>query len=111
MSVKLTTPLNLPDICCPGIAEAETDGVALRGWKGGLACGKEVETCGPWVTGGWAMEMGVAWDVGPGAGVEGAEEEGVEDGVGVSTTHILGSRQRVKLDGREGEDGSTCGLL
>ena len=52
MSVKLITPLNLPDICCPGIAEAETDGVALRGWKGGLACGKEVEMCWGCATGG-----------------------------------------------------------
>lgn len=46
MSVRLTTPLNLPDVCCPGIAEAETDGVALRGWKGGFDCGMEVERCG-----------------------------------------------------------------
>ena len=98
MSVKLITPLNLPDMCCPGIAEAETDGVALRGWKGGLACGKEVERCGGWVTGGWAMEMGVPWGVGPGPGVVGAEEEGVEDGVGVSTTHILGSVQSVDFE-------------
>ena len=52
ISVKLITPLNLPDICCPGIAEAETDGVALRGWKGGLACGKEVEMCWGCRTGG-----------------------------------------------------------
>ena len=52
ISVKLTTPLNLPDICCPGIAEAETDGVALRGRKGGLACGKEVEMCCGCGTGG-----------------------------------------------------------
>lgn len=33
--------------------------------------------------------MGVAWGVGPRAGVLGAEEDGVEDGVGASTTHIL----------------------
>ena len=45
ISVRLITPLNLPDMCCPGIAEAETDGVALRDWKGGLAGGKEVERC------------------------------------------------------------------
>ena len=32
--------------------------------------------------------MGVEWRVGPEAGVDGMEE-GVEDGVGVSTTHIL----------------------
>ena len=95
ISVKLITPLNLPDICCPGIAEAETDGVALRGWKGGLACEKEVEMCWGWVTGGWAMEMGWAWGVGPGPGVEGADGVGVEDGVGFSTTHILGISQCV----------------
>lgn len=93
MSVKLTTPLSLPDMCWPGIAEADTDGVALRGWKGGLDCGKEVERCGGWRTGGWAMEIGVAWGVGPTAGVEGADEEGVEDGAGASTTHILGGSQ------------------
>ena len=40
-------------------------------------------------TGGWAMEIGAEWDDGPRAGVEG----GVEDGVGLSTTHILGSSQ------------------
>lgn len=43
MSVRLTTPLSRPDMCWPGIAEAETDGVALRGWKGGAAWAKEVE--------------------------------------------------------------------
>lgn len=59
ISVKLTTPLSLPDMCCPGIAEAETDGVAVRGKKGGLAWGRDVERCGGWVTGGWAMEIGV----------------------------------------------------
>ncbi len=64
ISVKLMTPLSLPDMCCPGIADAETDGVALRGWNGGLACGKDVERCwvwgtGGWATGGWAMETGV----------------------------------------------------
>lgn len=110
ISVKLMTPFNLPDMCCPGNAEADTEGVALRGWKGGLACGKEVERWGGWMTGGCAMEMGVAWGVGPGPGVVGAEEEGVEDGVGVSTTHILGSCQCVKLDGWKEKDG-TCGLL
>ena len=52
ISVKLITPLNLPDICCPGIAAAETDGVVLRGWKGGFACGNEVEMCWGCVTGG-----------------------------------------------------------
>ncbi len=71
--------------------------MALRGWKGGLACGKEVERCGGCVTGGWAMEMGVLWGLGPGPGVVGAEEEGVEDGVGVSTTHILGRGQCVEV--------------
>ena len=35
------------------------------------------------------MEIGVEWEDGPRAGVEG----GVEDGVGLSTTHILGSSQ------------------
>lgn len=41
------------------------------------------------------MEMGVTWGVG------GAEEEGVEDGVGASTTHILGSGQTVNLMDRK----------
>ena len=41
------------------------------------------------------MEMGWAWGVGPGPGVEGADGVGVEDGVGFSTTHILGSSQCV----------------
>ena len=31
ISVRLITPLNLPDMCWPGIAEAETEGVALSG--------------------------------------------------------------------------------
>ena len=39
------------------------------------------------------MEIGAAYRVGPGPGVVGAEEMGVEpgDADGVSTTHILGS--------------------
>ena len=39
ISVRLTTPLNLPDIAAPGSAEAETLGVVLRGRKGGWVCG------------------------------------------------------------------------
>lgn len=35
------------------------------------------------------METGVACGAGPGPGVVGAEEAGVDEGVGVSTTHIL----------------------
>lgn len=74
--------------------------MALRGRKGGLACGKELELCWGWRAGGWAMEMGVAWRWGPRAGVDG----GVEDGVGLSTTHILGSSQRGEfgIKGRKG---------
>lgn len=47
------------------------------------------------------MEIGGAWGPGPGLGpgVAGVEEDGVEDGVGVSTTHILGRGQFVGLDG------------
>ena len=41
MSVRLTTPLNLPDIAAPGRAEAETLGVVLKGRKGGWAWGVE----------------------------------------------------------------------
>lgn len=52
MSVRLTTPDNLPDICWPGRAEAETEGVEERAWKGGLACGKDVERWGGCGTGG-----------------------------------------------------------
>lgn len=37
ISVRLTTPLNLPDIPAPGRAEAETLGVVLRGRKGACA--------------------------------------------------------------------------
>ena len=37
MSVRLTTPLNLPEIAAPGNAEAETLGVVLRGRIGGWA--------------------------------------------------------------------------
>ena len=51
------------------------------------------------------MEMGAA------LGVGGAEEDGVEDGVGSSTTHILGSGQSLDLNRWDAEDGSTCGLL
>lgn len=70
-----------------------------------------MERCGEGVTGGWAKEMWLTWGVGPGPGVVGAEEDGVEDGVGVSTTHILRSSQCVNSDRWEGKDGSTCGLL
>jgi len=83
ISVKLTTPERRPDMCWPGRAEAETEGVVLRGWKGGLAWGLVVVRCGGWATGGWEREMGM------GPGVVGAEGVGVDDGVGVSTTHIL----------------------
>lgn len=41
ISVKLTTPANLPAIFAPGSADAEMDGVLLRGRKGGLDCGRE----------------------------------------------------------------------
>jgi len=37
MSVRLTTPLNFPDIAAAGSVEAETLGVVLRGRKGGWA--------------------------------------------------------------------------
>lgn len=52
ISVSETTPERRPDICCPGNAEAETEGVALRGWKGGLDCGMVMEGLGGWATGG-----------------------------------------------------------
>ena len=54
------------------------------------------------------MEIGVEWEDGPRAGVEG----GVEDGVGLSTTHILGSSQFLESRSmrRQGVV-STCGLL
>lgn len=42
-----------------------------------------------------------------GAEVVGAGE--AVDGLGISTTHILGSSQWVSLDRRKGKDGSTCG--
>ncbi len=42
MSVRLTTPFSRPDMCCPGKAEAETEAVALGGWKGGEAWGRDV---------------------------------------------------------------------
>ena len=38
------------------------------------------------------MEIGVEWEDGPREGVEG----GVEDGVGLSTTHILEDSQSVE---------------
>ena len=41
-SVRLTTPVSLPDMFCPGSADAETDGADGVCWNGGLACGKEV---------------------------------------------------------------------
>ena len=37
MSVRLTTPESRPDICWPGSADAETEGVVDKGWKGGDA--------------------------------------------------------------------------
>ena len=43
ISVKDTTPESRPDMCWPGNAEAETDAVALRGRKGGFACGTVAE--------------------------------------------------------------------
>ena len=54
------------------------------------------------------MEIGVEWEDGPRAGVEG----GVEDGVGLSTTHILGSSQCLESRStrRKGVI-STCELL
>ena len=36
-SVKLTTPDNLPDMCCPGSEAAEIEGAVLLGWNGGVA--------------------------------------------------------------------------
>ena len=61
MSVRLTTPLRRPDMCCPGRADAETEGVDERGWNGGVDCGREeVERWGGWA-GGWAMEIGAEW--------------------------------------------------
>ena len=56
------------------------------------------------------METWLTWEVEPGAGVRGAEE-GVEDGVGVSTIHILGSSQYARLDHWREDYVSTCGLL
>ena len=85
MSVRLTTPESRPDMCWPGSADAETEGVADKGWKGGDAWENEVERCGGWGTEGWEMEIGVGWAEGPGPGVVG----GVLPGVGFSTTHIL----------------------
>lgn len=89
ISVNETTPLRRPDICCPGNADAETDGVALSGWNGGFACGIEIEGFGGCETDGWAKEIGLAWGIGPGPGVVGTEDGGVGEGVGFSTTHIL----------------------
>lgn len=57
------------------------------------------------------METWLVWEVEPCAEVGGAEEEGVEDGVGVSTIHILGRSQYVKKDHWKEEHVSTCGLL
>lgn len=82
-------------MCCPGSAEAETEGVALSGWNGGLACGKDVVSWGGWATAGWAIEIGAPCGVGPGPGVVGAEGTGVDEAVGVSTTHILGVYQPI----------------
>lgn len=36
ISVRLTTPTNLPPMFAPGSADAETEGVVLRGTNGGL---------------------------------------------------------------------------
>ncbi len=65
----------------------------LRAWKGGLAWGMEIEGLGGCETGGCAIEMGVEWGAGPGPGVVGTEEESVGEGLGFSTTHILGECQ------------------
>ena len=89
MSVRLTTPESRPDMCRPGSADAETEGVVDKGRKGGDGWEKEVERCGGWGTEGWEMEIGVGCGAGPGPGVVGAEEAGVLPGVGFSTTHIL----------------------
>lgn len=41
ISVRLTTPASRPAMFAPGRADAETEGVLLRGRKGGLDCGRE----------------------------------------------------------------------
>lgn len=41
ISVRLTTPASLPPMLAPGIADAETEGLLLRGRKGGFDCGSE----------------------------------------------------------------------
>lgn len=74
MSVKLTTPASLPAMFAPGSADAETEGVLLRGMNGGLDCGRE-----KWV-GGWGTEGWESW-----LGLVVVEEEGEEE----SVTHIL----------------------
>lgn len=75
MSVKLTTPASLPARCAPGRAEADMDGVLLRGRNGGFDCGREERWVGGWGTEGWEIWLGF--------GV--AEVEGD----GESVTHIL----------------------
>lgn len=83
ISVRLTTPANLP-ACAPGRADAEMEGVALRGRKGGWDCGIEERWDGGWETEG--VERGLWGREGVGIGVVVAAEM---EGEGESVTHIL----------------------
>lgn len=76
MSVRLTTPLSLPDMFAPGSEDAETDGEAEVWLIGG-------KTWGDAGRGGTVMA-----DCGPDGGRRGVV--GIDDeGEGDSTTHIL----------------------
>ena len=60
-SVSVTTPFKRPDMCWPGSAEAETEGVAERCWNGGFACAMFVIRIGGCAAGGCAMVTGALW--------------------------------------------------
>ena len=96
ISVKLTTPANLPAMFAPGSVEAETDGVLLSGVNGGLDCGREARWVGGWGTEGWEswFEFGVA----------------EMEGDGESVTHILCGCQYVWILQMEKGVWLTCGL-
>lgn len=75
ISVRLTTPASLPAMLAPGSADAETEGVLLRGRKGGFDCGRDGKWEGAWETEGCESCGGIEVDC--------------KDGDGESVTHIL----------------------
>lgn len=90
MSVRLMTPLNLPERLAPGIADAEIAGAAAP-----VRCDGDVEamSAGPVDGRGVTGDGGTRIEAGCEAGVGGPEEAGE----GVSTTHMRCERVATSL--------------